>query len=103
MKHYPPENEARPDEPGDQSDQGGADSGGQSGDTQGLSRATDASEETVEELADAGQDYEAQILKGVEDATDHRERPVPDHGGQNRRVSFTPARGLARGVQNPRS
>jgi hypothetical protein len=80
MKHYPPDNEANPDEPGDQSGQGGADSGGQAGDTQGLSKATNASEETVEDLTGAGQDYEAQILKGVEDATDHRIKPVPNHG-----------------------
>ena len=82
MKHYPPDNEARPDEPGDQSGQGGADSGGQAGDTQGLSQATNASEETVEELAEAGQDYEAGIQEGIEDAADHPEKPVPSDAGQ---------------------
>jgi hypothetical protein len=44
MRHYPPDDEARPDELGDQWGQGGADSGGQAGDTQGLSQATNASE-----------------------------------------------------------
>ena len=48
--------------------------------TQGVSQAADAAEESVEELMGAGQDYEAQILKGVEDATDHRVKPVPNHG-----------------------
>ena len=37
MTRQLPENDARPDEPDNQSDQGGPDSGGQSGDTQGLS------------------------------------------------------------------
>ena len=52
-----------------------------------VSQATDAAEESVEELAGAGQDYEAQILKGVEDATNHREEPVPNHGDQKPRRS----------------
>ena len=75
------ENDEHPDEAGAQSGQGGPNSGGQSGDTQGVSRAVDAAEESVEGLAAAGQDYEAQILKGVEDATDHPGQPVPDRGG----------------------
>jgi len=50
------------------------------GDT-ALRKAVEAAEESVEELTAAGQDYEAQILKGVEDATDHRGKPVPNHGG----------------------
>jgi hypothetical protein len=79
-----PENGTHPDEPGGQSGQGGSDSGGQSGDTQGLSRAVDATEESVEELAASGQDYEAQILTGVEDATDHPGQPVPNHNGRQR-------------------
>ena len=52
---------------------------------QGVSQAVDAAEESVEELAGAGQGYEAQILKGVEDATDHRRRPVPNRGDQKPR------------------
>ena len=55
-------------------------SDGPAADTQGVSQVADAAEESVEELAGAGQDYEAQILKGVEDATDHRVKPVPNHG-----------------------
>ncbi len=92
MTRYLPEDEARPDETGDPSDKGGADSGGQSGDTQGLSQAVEAAEESVEDLAAAGQDFEAQILRGVEDATDHPGKPVPDHGGPERRGAATSAR-----------
>jgi len=86
------ENDEHPDEAGDQSGQGGPDSGGQSGDTQGVSQAVEAAEESVEELTAAGQDYEAQILKGVEDATDHPGKPVPNHGGQNPRNDAAPDR-----------
>lgn len=60
------------------SGQPGPDSGGQSGDTQGLSPIAEAADESVEELADEGQDFEAEIVQGVEDAADHPERPVPD-------------------------
>jgi hypothetical protein len=62
----------------------GPESGGQSGDAQDLSQEVDAAEESVRELAAAGQDVEAQILKGVEDATDHPGKPVPDRGGRKR-------------------
>ena len=67
-------------EAGDQSGQGGRGSTEESGDAQGLSQAVEAAEESVRELVAEGQDYEAQILKGVEDATDHRRKPVPDRG-----------------------
>ena len=92
MERYLPENDASLDEPNLGAGQGGADSGGQSGDTQGVSQAVDAAEESVEELAAAGQDYEAQILRGVEDATDHRGKPVPNHDGQKRRSDAGPNR-----------
>lgn len=55
----------------------GPDSGGQSGDTQGLSEIADAADESVEELADTGQAYEAEVIAGVEDAADHPEQAVP--------------------------
>lgn len=67
---------------GAQPGQGGPGRDGQSGDAQGLSQAVEAAEESVRELAAAGQDYEAQILKGVEDATDHPGKPVPDRGSR---------------------
>jgi hypothetical protein len=72
----------RLDEINDQDDasgQLGPDSGGQSGDTQGLSPIAEASDESVEELTDEGQDVEAEIVQGIEDAGDHPEQPVPDH------------------------
>jgi len=58
----------------------GPDSGGQSGDTQGLSSNANAADESVEELVDEGQAYEAEAVQGVEDAGDHPERPVRTHG-----------------------
>lgn len=73
------ENEAQPDELGDDPGQVGPDSGGQSGDTQGLSEVAQSADQSVEELADSGQDYEAGIVQGVEDAGDHPERPVRTH------------------------
>ena len=74
-------NDEHPDETGDRSGEDGPGRDGQSGDAQGLSQEVEAAEQSVRELADTGQDFEAQILKGVEDATDHPEKPVPDHGG----------------------
>ena len=53
-----------------------SDSAGQSGDAQGLSQNTDADEESVEELAETDQAYEAEVVEGVEDAGDHPEKPV---------------------------
>jgi hypothetical protein len=75
------ENDQHTPEAGDQSGQGRPGSAEQSGDAQGLSQAVEATEQSVRELAATGQDYEAQILRGVEDATDHPGKPVPDHGG----------------------
>jgi hypothetical protein len=46
----------------------GAHSAGQSGDTQGLSSAEEADSESVEELVEEGQDFEAGVIAGVEDA-----------------------------------
>jgi hypothetical protein len=53
-----------------------SDSAGQSGDAQGLSQIADVDEESVEELAETDQAYEAEVVEGVEDAGDHPERPV---------------------------
>jgi hypothetical protein len=52
----------------------GEDAAGQSGDTQGLSRAEDADSESVEELLEEGQAFEAEAVSGVENALD------PDQG-----------------------
>jgi hypothetical protein len=73
----PLDQEAQPDTPGHHPGQVGPDSGGQSGDTQGLSPIADEAAESVEELADNGQDFEAGVVEGVENAADHPERPVP--------------------------
>jgi hypothetical protein len=48
----------------------GLSTGGQSGDTQGLSRRETADSESVEELVDEGQDYEAEVISGIENALD---------------------------------
>ncbi|MGB9455870.1 MAG: hypothetical protein WCB12_07510 [Bryobacteraceae bacterium] len=47
-----------------------ADSGGQSGDTQGLPDVAEAGSESVEELLEEGQTFEAEAISGVEDAPD---------------------------------
>lgn len=73
------DNEARPDELGDDPGQVGPDSAGQSGDTQALGSIEDAAEESVEELAETGQAFEADVVSGVEEAADHPERPVYVH------------------------
>ena len=49
-------------------------SAGQSGDLQGLSRTADADSESVAELVEEGQFFEAEVIAGIEDA------PDPDRG-----------------------
>jgi hypothetical protein len=49
---------------------GGTDSAGQSGDTQGLPDVAEAGGESVEELVEEGQFFEAEAIDGVEDAAD---------------------------------
>jgi hypothetical protein len=48
----------------------GPDSAGQSGDTQGLSDVAEADSESVEELLEEGQSFEAEVISGVENAPD---------------------------------
>lgn len=50
--------------------QGGPGSAGQSGDTQGLSDDAEAGSESVLELIEEGQSFEAEAIGGVEDAPD---------------------------------
>lgn len=57
----------------------GAESGGQSGDTQGLSRREYSDSESVEELMEEGQYLEAEAVGGVEDAPDADEGEVRTH------------------------
>ena len=48
----------------------GPGSAGQSGDTQGLSDAAEAGSESVLELVETGQSFEAEVISGVENAPD---------------------------------
>jgi hypothetical protein len=48
----------------------GPGSAGQSGDTQGLSNNAEADSESVEELLEEGQYFEAEVVSGVENAPD---------------------------------
>jgi hypothetical protein len=50
--------------------------GGQSGDLQGLSRIEDADSESVDELLEEGNAFEAGVVEGVEDAGSRSERQV---------------------------
>jgi hypothetical protein len=79
------------DELGDDPGQVGAESAGQSGSSQRLSPVEDANEESVEELADTDQAYEAAVVEGVEDAADHPERPVHTHLEYGRPDDLPPA------------
>jgi hypothetical protein len=82
--------DAQTDAPGGDRGQAGPDSAGQSGDTQGLSPIADDAVQSVEELADTGQDYEAGVVQGVEDAAAHPERPVYSHEDQSRPSGTVP-------------
>ena len=54
----------------------GPNSAGQSGDTQGLSDVEDVGPESVEELVEEGQSFEAEVISGVEDAPEPDESEV---------------------------
>jgi hypothetical protein len=61
----------------------GPNAGGQSGDIQALPRDEDVDSESVEELAEEGQAFEAEVVSGVENAPDAdrgevRTREVPE-------------------------
>ena len=57
----------------------GARSGGQSGDLQGLSNREGADSESVDELLEEGNAFEAEVVKGIEDAPDPDEDEVRTH------------------------
>jgi hypothetical protein len=57
----------------------GARSGGQSGDLQGLSNIGGADSESVDELLEEGNAFEAEAVKGVQDAPDADEGEVHTH------------------------
>jgi hypothetical protein len=54
-------------------------SGGQADDLQGFANAADADLESVEELLEEGNAFEAEIVKGVQDAADPDESEVVTH------------------------
>jgi hypothetical protein len=54
-------------------------SGGQSGDLQGLSELENAGSESVGELLEEGNAFEAEVVKGVEDVSDADEKEVVTH------------------------
>ena len=56
-----------------------ASSGGQSGDLQGLSNIAGANSESVDELLEEGNAFEADVVKGVQDAGDADEGEVHTH------------------------
>jgi hypothetical protein len=60
----------------------GARSGGQSGDLQGLSNVQGADSESVDELLEQGNAFEADVVKGVEDAGNADEGEVRSHEGR---------------------
>jgi hypothetical protein len=57
----------------------GAETAGQSGDIEGLRKVARANSESVEELAEEGQSFEADVVAGVEDAEDAEESEVVTH------------------------
>jgi len=57
----------------------GTGAAGQSGDLQGLSRSTDVDSESVEELIEEGQAFEADAISGVENAPDPDQGEVRTH------------------------
>ena len=85
-------NEAAPDELGNDPREVGSDSAGQSGDAQRLSTTEDADNESVEELDETDQAFEAARVEGLEDAADHPERPVHTHIEYGRPDDLPPAR-----------
>jgi len=59
----------------------GVRAGGQSGDLQGLSNVQGADSESVDELLEQGNAFEADVVKGVEDAGNADEGEVRSHEG----------------------
>src|SRR5690242_21589602 len=76
----------------------GPESAGQSGDTQGLSDLAEADPESVEELVEEGQSYEAEIISGIENAPDPDVAEVHTHEVPQ---DNTPAEYLDASIVNP--
>jgi hypothetical protein len=71
--------EAQLDDLGTDKSEVGPQSGGQSAGSLGLSPEPGVTEDSVEDLSDTDQALEAAAVEGVEDATDHPERPTHTH------------------------
>jgi hypothetical protein len=72
---------AQSEENGSDLRQAATGSAGQSSDAQGVSQVAEVDDESVGELAETDQAYEAEA---VEDAGDHSERPVRSHEDKER-------------------
>ena len=84
----PTEGEA-PMEGGGEDSATGPDSGGQSGDLTGLEEEPEAGPDSVEDLVETGQYYEAEVVEGIEDAPPADEAEVTTHerpAGENENV-----------------
>ncbi len=57
----------------------GARSGGQAGNLQGLSNTADADSESVDELLEEGNAFEAEVVEGVEDAPEADKGEIRTH------------------------
>ena len=57
----------------------GARTGGQSGDTQGLSGVAQTDSESVKELLEEGQSFEAEVVEGIENVADADKGEVRTH------------------------
>ncbi len=64
--------------------------GGQAGDTQDLPTVSDEAEESVQDLVETGQDFQAELVEGMEGAAAHPEEEATtaadrqDSGGSDR-------------------
>ena len=72
-------NEERPDTVTSSQERRGVHSAGQSGDLQGLSSVEEADSESVDELLEEGNAFEADVVTGVEDAGNADESEVRTH------------------------
>src|ERR1700690_2876037 len=78
-----------PTEDGGEDSVTGPDSGGQSGDVTGLEEEPEAGPDSVEDLVETGQYYEAEVIEGIEDAPPADEAEVTTHerpAGENENV-----------------
>jgi len=57
----------------------GANAGGQSGDLQGLSNAAGADSESVDELLEEGNAFEAEVVEGVQNVPDADQGEISTH------------------------